>query len=98
MFDPNLHYQTPRYRMLMQDPQSQQHAIDIAVMRAEMAHRDEQLDKLTAAVKTLSDKVDTISATLTEAKGGWRMLMMVGGASGVLGAIAAQLYSSVRGS
>jgi hypothetical protein len=41
--------------------------------------------------KTLSD----IEKTLSEAKGGWKMLMLLGGAGGVLGAALTQVLHSL---
>jgi hypothetical protein len=36
-----------------------------------------------------------INTTLSEAKGGWKVLMMFGGAGGVLGALFTQIIHSV---
>ena len=44
---------------------------DILAMRADM--------------RRIFEKLDTINSTLSEAKGGWRTLMMVGGAGVALG-------------
>jgi prefoldin subunit 5 len=58
---------------------------EIALLKQAMAHRDKQIDDLAESVKTLTTKVDSIAQTLSEAKGGWRILMLVGGASGLMG-------------
>jgi hypothetical protein len=42
---------------------------------------------LVSAVRDLDGKVDTIHDKLTEAKGGWKVLMGLGGASSVLGGL-----------
>ena len=59
----------------------------------ELGAHDARLDALEREIQALRDdnkrifeKLDTINTTLSEAKGGWRTLMWVGGASGVLGA------------
>jgi chromosome condensin MukBEF ATPase and DNA-binding subunit MukB len=51
----------------------------IAVLETELMAMKKQHADMAADIKT-------ILATLSEAKGGWRVMMMVGGASGVLGA------------
>jgi hypothetical protein len=42
---------------------------------------------LVSAVRDLDSKVDTIHEKLSEAKGGWKVLMGLGGASSVLGGL-----------
>lgn len=44
-----------------------------------------KMGDLTEDVETLSKKVDALTNLLTEAKGGWRALMWVAGASATLG-------------
>jgi hypothetical protein len=46
-----------------------------------------ELRMLVTAVRDLDGKVDTIHDKLTEAKGGWKVLMGLGGASSVLGGL-----------
>jgi hypothetical protein len=46
-----------------------------------------QVGMLVSAVEKLDGKVDTIHDKLTEAKGGWKVLMGLGGASSVLGGL-----------
>ena len=72
-----------------------QAAVDIAVLKTQMEHRDTQVIELTTAVKNLADKVDTIAVTLAEAKGGWRMLMAVGGAGGIAGGLLQWVFSHI---
>jgi hypothetical protein len=42
-------------------------------------------------MKVMQATLKDISATLSEAKGGWKILMMVGGASGAFAALAVKL-------
>lgn len=42
---------------------------------------------LTAKVEKIEAKVDSVDRTLSEAKGGWRVLLLVGGAAGTVGAV-----------
>jgi prefoldin subunit 5 len=70
----------------MTDQKSQISAeIEIALLKQGMEHRDKQIDSLNESLKNLTTKVDDIALTLQQAKGGWKMLMLVGGASGVMG-------------
>lgn len=75
--------------------QDSQNAIDIARLQVEVKHLTEGMAEMTKAVEALSVKLEAISQTLTEAKGGWRMLMLIGGASGTVGAGLAWLATHV---
>ena len=44
-------------------------------------------------VTRMEEKLDRILETLSEAKGGWKMLMMVGGASATIGGLIATLLA-----
>jgi hypothetical protein len=46
-----------------------------------------ELDQVRARQATMDDKLDMVLEKLTEAKGGWRMLMLLGGAGASLGAL-----------
>lgn len=48
---------------------------------------------LTNKVDTLDDKLDAVEKTLSEARGGWRTLIWIAGASSALGGIATYLAS-----
>lgn len=59
----------------------------------ELGAHDARLDALEKDIQGLRDdmrrvfeKLDNINTTLSEAKGGWRTLMWVGGAGGLVGA------------
>jgi hypothetical protein len=54
--------------------------IDIAVLQTRYADMERRLAHIE---KTLGN----VEKLLTEAKGGWRVLMLIGGATGTLGAI-----------
>lgn len=48
---------------------------------------------LTAKMERVENKLDDVEKTLSEARGGWRVLMWVGGASGSVGAAVSYLAS-----
>lgn len=55
------------------------------------------LDKLFEKFDTVSATVANINATLSEARGGWKMLMLVGGASASFGAAVVEVMRHFRG-
>lgn len=60
--------------------------IAIATLEVQFANLTMQFSKLEITLAALSTKLDTVNATLTEARGGWRTLMIVGGAASSVGA------------
>lgn len=84
---------TDRYQQ--DEIERRQNAVDIARLQVKVDHLTEALAAMTTAVAALTKKVEEISETLTEAKGGWRMLMLVGGAAGSVGAALAWIISHV---
>ena len=52
------------------------------------------MDKLVASMLAMQGTLTTIEKTLSEARGGWKVLMMIGGAGGALGAALTQLVNS----
>lgn len=60
--------------------------IDIARLEVQVAHLSASVDSLQASNAQLTLKLDQVLATLAEARGGWRTLMVVGGAASTAGA------------
>lgn len=60
--------------------------VDIGKLEVEVAHLRDDVAELKGMVKTLTDHVAGVTGQLSEAKGGWRMLMLLGGAAATLGA------------
>ena len=59
----------------------------------------EAIDMLKARMTRMELKLDAIGTTLSEARGGWKTLLLVGGAAGAAGAIIGKLLpflSSVK--
>ena len=62
------------------------HDAQIEALQAQLAmHHDD--------MKRMNVTISAIQATLSEARGGWRTLMYIGGASAAAGAVAAKLFS-----
>jgi uncharacterized protein YlxW (UPF0749 family) len=59
---------------------------EIATHSSDIRHLQEDMDKMLESMKAMQKSLADINTTLSEAKGGWRMLMMVAGASGTVGA------------
>lgn len=59
---------------------------EIATHASDIRHIQDDMDKIIEQMKAMQSTLTDISSTLSEAKGGWRVLMMVGGVSGAVGA------------
>jgi prefoldin subunit 5 len=59
-------------------------ARELATHAADIAHLQRDMDKMAADMEEIKKSLANISNTLSEAKGGWRVLMLVAGASGTL--------------
>jgi soluble cytochrome b562 len=70
-------------------------ARELATHAADIKHLQEDMDRLVADMDDIKKTLQAINSTLSEAKGGWKVLMMFGGAGGVLGAILTQVIHSV---
>jgi hypothetical protein len=64
---------------------------EVATHSADIRHIQDDMDKMLEQMKAMQVTLSAINATLSEAKGGWRVLMLVGGASGAVGAILVKL-------
>jgi prefoldin subunit 5 len=58
---------------------------ELATHEAEIKHLQADMDKLVNDMDEIKATLLEVQKTLAEAKGGWRVLMMLGGAGGVLG-------------
>jgi len=76
-------------------PESIETARELATHAADIRHLQEDMDKLVESMAAMNKTLSDINTTLSEAKGGWKVLMMFGGAGGVLGALFTQLIHSV---
>jgi hypothetical protein len=63
----------------------QETAISLAVLKSEFAHMKATLDDVKYANQRQSDQIDKILQAMNEARGGWRTLLMIGGAAGTVG-------------
>lgn len=70
---------------------------ELAVHETEIKHLQADMDRLVADMEDIKKTLNSINATLAEARGGWKVLMMVGGAGGALGAIITQISHKLFG-
>lgn len=70
---------------------------DFGRLEAEVKTLQDQNIEFRASHQRMNDKLDLLVTAVTEAKGGWKMLMAVGSASAVLGALTSKLYLIVKG-
>ena len=68
-----------------------QTARELATHAADIEHLQRDMDKLVASVAEMQKTLAGIDKTLSEAKGGWKVLMSVAGAGGILGATLVQI-------
>ena len=70
-------------------------ARELATHAADIRHLQDDMDKLVESMAAMQKSLAEINTTLSEAKGGWKILMMFGGAGGAAGAIVTQIIHSV---
>ena len=82
--------------LIMAEPDIQT-ARELATHAADIKHLQDDMDKLVSDMNDIKATLQSIQNTLSEAKGGWRMLMLIGGASGTAGAALVQFIHYVTG-
>lgn len=71
--------------------------INIGRLQTEVAHLTQGMEDLQESNKQLTAKLDQVLLALSEARGGWRTLMLVGGAASTAGAALAWAIQHFRG-
>lgn len=69
---------------------------DIGKHDAQIEALDKDLREMREDMRRIFEKLDSINSTLSEAKGGWKTLMWVAGASAALGGVVVKLVSIWR--
>jgi len=73
-------------------------ARELATHASDIKHLQDDMDKMLENMRAMQATLTAIDKTLSEAKGGWRMLMLISGASGTIGAGLVQLVHWYSGS
>lgn len=81
----------------MEHQTAQQNAVAIAIIQTEVEHLKAAMADLKAATVAQSGDLKAIRQQLDEARGGWRTLVMLGGAAGALGSAIHWVISHVGG-
>lgn len=79
----------------MNDPQKEliEARINIARLQEQVTHLSEGVEVLQESNKELTAKLDQVLLALSEARGGWKTLMLVGGAASTLGGLISWAFS-----
>lgn len=80
----------------MDSTTERQNAVQLAAMSVEVAYLKLAVSDLRITNAELDRKLDQVLAQLAEARGGWRTLMLIGGAAGSLGGCLTWLFSHFK--
>lgn len=69
--------------------------IDIAVLKNNMESMTRELTALQKDIVEVRDTLDEVRVLLSEAKGGWRMMMLLGGGGATLGGLISWIANHV---
>jgi prefoldin subunit 5 len=61
--------------------------VDIGRLEAEVVHLTRSVDELKKSNAKMGETLEQIQRTLSEAKGGWRTMMWMGGAAASIGGV-----------
>jgi hypothetical protein len=81
----------------MTTPIDHENAVKLAVMETEMGHMKAAITDLKHSNSRQTEKIDLILSAMSEAKGGWKTLMMIGGAAGTAGGFITWVLSHWKG-
>jgi prefoldin subunit 5 len=72
-------------------------ARELATHANDIVHLQADMDQMIAEMTEMKRSLQAIEKTLATAHGGWRTLMMVGGAFSLIGALLANLFQGYLG-
>lgn len=70
-------------------------ARELATHAANIEHMQYDIDRVLSEMAEMRVCLNKINTTLSEAKGGWKVLMMMGGGAGIFGAALTQFFHSI---
>lgn len=70
---------------------------ELATHSVEIRHIQDDMDRMMKDIEEIKKSLDKINKTLTEAKGGWKTLMWVAGASSAVTAFAFMIHQFIFG-
>ena len=72
-------------------------ARELATHASDIKHLQADMDKLVQDMEEIKKSLYEINKTLSEAKGGWKVLMMIGGAGGAVGSFITWVVAHWKG-
>lgn len=70
---------------------------ELATHSVEIKHIQDDMDRMMKDIEEIKKSLEKINTTLTEAKGGWKTLMWVAGASSAVTAFAIMVHQFIFG-
>jgi hypothetical protein len=74
-----------------------ENAIQLAAMAVELTYVKVALARMDATNTSQSEKLERVLDQLAEARGGWKTLMLLGGAAGAIGSVITWFVSNLKG-
>lgn len=65
-------------------------AQEFGAMQAELLAQRRDLDRMARSCESMAESIKAMQSQMAEARGGWRVMLMVGGASATFGAVIAK--------
>ena len=78
------------------DDPAMQTVRELATHSADIKHLQADMDKMTKDMEEIKDAIREISKTLSEARGGWQMFLLVGSAGAAMGTLVSWLLDTVK--
>ena len=70
---------------------------EYGILEADVRNINATLQKQVEAIEKLSERLRTVEDTLAEAKGGWKVIMWIAGASAAFGSVATWFIKDLLG-
>lgn len=61
--------------------------VQIAVLETKVEAQGREIGELKTMIATLGVKLDGVASTLAEARGGWKLMMLLGGGAATFGSV-----------
>lgn len=78
------------------DDPAMQTVRELATHTADIKHIQTDMDKMVKDIEEIKDALRDISITLSEAKGGWKLLLMVGGLGASVATVVAWILDFLK--
>lgn len=75
----------------------QQAHVDIARLQEQVSNLRRDVDDLRSAIHTLTSTISAMNTTLSEARGGWKLMMLLGGGAATFGSVITWVLTQWRG-